>query len=97
MASKSSPLPLTETLRDLALLLACDIDFSSFLPASKDSTDVAANTTDADKAVQRAFEFVKVARSALKILNREEVEKQGARVEHVRGMLEDVIQGLQTA
>ncbi len=97
MASKSSPLPLTETLRDLALLRACDIDFSSFLPASKDSPEGAANTTDADKSVQRSFEFVKEARAALKILNREEVEKQGARVEHVRGMLEDVIQGLQTA
>ncbi|KAJ3553567.1 hypothetical protein NM688_g3539 [Phlebia brevispora] len=76
MASKANPLPLDETLRDLALLRACDIDLSSLLPGN---TPDAANTSsgDASASVDRSYEFVKQARAALKILNRGEVRETG--------------------
>ena len=90
MASKASPLSLNDTLRDLALLRACDIDLSTIL--SHDS--VSPEKSEADKSVDRSYEFAHEARAALKLLNREEVEKQGGRVENIRSTLEDVTQGL---
>lgn len=92
MASKTSPLSLNDTLRDLALLRACDVDFTAMLP--QESTR--AERSEADMSVDHSFEFVREARAALKLLNRGEVEKQGSRVEDVRSTLEDVVQGLDT-
>ena len=90
MTSKPSPLPLKDTLRDLALLRACDIDLSSVLPQDTASSQ----PSETDKSVDRSHEFVREARAALKLLNRGEVDEQGARVEDVRSTLEDVVRGL---
>ncbi|KIP06424.1 hypothetical protein PHLGIDRAFT_30487 [Phlebiopsis gigantea 11061_1 CR5-6] len=92
MTSNTSPLSLNDTLRDLALLRACDVDLSSALPQEK----MAAEPTEVDKSVDRSYEFAREARAALKLMNREEIEKQGARVEEVRGVLEDVTKGLES-
>ena len=90
MASKAGPLSLNDTLRDLALLRACDVDLTAVL--SRDSASP--EQSEADKSVDRSYEFVQEARAALKLLNREEVGKQGGRVENIRSTLEDVDQGL---
>ncbi|KAI0093136.1 hypothetical protein BDY19DRAFT_922258 [Irpex rosettiformis] len=97
MATKANPLPLGETLRDLALLRSCDIDLSTLLSANKSTTTLAADQSEVDGTVERSYEFVREARAALKILNRDEVEKQGGRVEDIRSTLDDVEQGLDTA
>lgn len=91
MASKPNPLSLNDTLRDLALLRACDVDFSALVaqPAADEQR------SEADASVDRSYEFVREARAALKVLNRGEVEQQGERVESIRGTLEDVAQGLE--
>lgn len=91
MASKVNPLSLNNTLRDLALLRACDVDLAKFLPRA----DSAVEKSQADESVDRSYEFVREARAALKVLNRGEVEKQGIRVEDTRSTLEDVNQGLE--
>ena len=90
MASKTSPLSLNDTLRDLALLRACDVDLTSVLPSESNT----AEKSEVDDTVERSYEFVREARAALKVLNRGEVDKQGNRVENVRRSLEDVLQGL---
>jgi hypothetical protein len=90
MASKTSPLSLNDTLRDLALLRACDIDLASVLPKESQSNE----KSPVDESVDRSHEFAAAARAALKIVNRGEVEEQGNRVENVRSSLEDVLQGL---
>ncbi len=91
MSSKSAtPLPFGDTLKDLALLRASDIDFSSLLPPpSSGEGDLAI-----DSSVARSYEFVKESRVALKLHYRNDVEKQGTRVEDVRSRLEDVLNGL---
>lgn len=96
MATKASPLPLTETLRDLALLRSCDVDLSSLITATNTNVTTT-EQSDVDATVVRSYEFVREARAALKILNREQVEKQGGRVEDVRSTLEDVVRGLDAA
>lgn len=91
MTSKTNPLSLNDTLRDLALLRACDVDLNSVLPQGTTATE----PTEADKSVDRTYEFAREARAALKLMNRGEVDKQGARVEDVRSTLEDVLKGLE--
>lgn len=104
MAPKQNPLPLSDTLRDLALLRASDLDFASLLAESEPASTPSSNTTpenpvtnDVRDSVQRSYEFVSEARAALKILNRNEVDKEGLRVDEVRGRLEEVLQGLEGA
>ena len=101
MAPKPNPLPFNDTLRDLALLRASDVDFASVLSentSSSSSSDSAPQTSDdVQQSVQRSYEFVREARATLKILNRSEVDREGMRVDDVRGKLEDVLQGLEGA
>lgn len=93
MASRTNPLPLEQTLRDLALLRAYEIDFSSLLPDPK-ADESESGSTDVDASVERSYEFVRQARAVLKIMNREDAEKQGSRIEDVRSILEDALNGL---
>ncbi|KAI0780333.1 hypothetical protein C8Q74DRAFT_1198208 [Fomes fomentarius] len=93
------PLPLSSTLHDLALLRASDLDFASLLPTSSQQPDANADTNSAEdalveKSVQRSLEFSREARTALKLLHSDAVEREGARVEEVRGRLEDVVSAL---
>ena len=93
------PLPLSSTLHDLALLRASDLDFASLLPPSSQKSDSATDSASPEDAaveesVQRSLEFSREARAALKILHSDAVEREGGRVEQVRGRLEDVVSGL---
>ncbi|KAI0072717.1 hypothetical protein K474DRAFT_339823 [Panus rudis PR-1116 ss-1] len=104
MASKSkpNPLPFSDTIRDLSLLRASDVDFTSVLTQTtalyrKDpvSSDATLESSDVEQTLQRSYEFVKEARAAVRILNRGDIDTQGARVEDVRSRLEDVLKGLE--
>ncbi|KII92239.1 hypothetical protein PLICRDRAFT_465922 [Plicaturopsis crispa FD-325 SS-3] len=86
MSAQQKPFPLGDTLRDLALLRASDIDLSSLVPAK--------TTPPTDASVERSYEFVKEARAAIRIMDRGDVDAQGARVESVREKLEDVVKGI---
>ncbi|TFK82558.1 hypothetical protein K466DRAFT_500100 [Polyporus arcularius HHB13444] len=102
------PLPLSSTLHDLALLRASDLDFASLLPqpsqhqqassstTSSASDDASPSSSDAtvEASVQRSLEFSREARAALRLLHTDAVEREGGRVEDVRGRLEDVVSGL---
>lgn len=87
-------MPLDDTLRDLALIRACDIDLSSLVPASQVQSSRESTTGNIDKSVERSYEFAREARAALKILHREEAEKQGTKIEDIRNTLEDTLAGL---
>ncbi|KAF9467264.1 hypothetical protein BDZ94DRAFT_1305359 [Collybia nuda] len=99
MTSKESkPIPLEKSLRDLALLRASDIDVASLLPVQEAHNVPNSNGRGSvDLSVERSFEFAREARLALKMYNRDEVEKQGGRVEAIRGKLEDFLSGLPQA
>lgn len=101
------PLPLSSTLHDLALLRASDLDFASLLPQPSEQAKPTTTVDDAssspaqassdaavETSVQRSLEFSREARAALKLLHTDAVEREGGRVEDVRGRLEDVMSGL---
>jgi len=90
--TKPNPLPLENTLRDLALLRASDIDLSSILapPASPATPDHG----DIEASIDRSYQFAGEARNAIRIQSRCDVEKQGERIEELRNKLEDVVDGL---
>jgi hypothetical protein len=99
MPSKLKPLPLSDTLRDLALLRVSDLDLSSLLPATSSGsvqTTTSPNDTNVDSSVSQSYEFATEARNVIRILNRGDVESQGGKVENVRSQLEDVLKGLET-
>lgn len=97
------PLPLSDTLRDLAVLRALDIDLASVLPsASADASKPQEEKTklsdvspsEVDASVARSYEFVREAKAALQIINRRDVDKQGSRIDDVRSGIEQVLKGL---
>jgi hypothetical protein len=98
--SRSKPLPLSDTLRDLALLRSSDLDLSSLLPptsAEANSSSDALKKSKSEKvetSVQKSYEFAKEARSAIKILNRGFVDSAGESLESLRTKLEDILKGL---
>jgi chaperonin cofactor prefoldin len=90
MTSKSNPLPLNETLRDLAVLRATDADLAEILP----NLLVEGDKSEVLQSVEKSYELVKEARDALRMYNQGKVEKQGERLEEVRERLEQVLEGL---
>ncbi|EMD37805.1 hypothetical protein CERSUDRAFT_114459 [Gelatoporia subvermispora B] len=98
MSSKPTPLPLGDTLRDLALLRAADLDLSAVLPPAVVSPAAADKRSGEDQIVQqsveRSYAFANEARAVIRLLNRGDVDKEGARLEEVRAKLEDVLQAL---
>ena len=52
------------------------------------------NGAAVEDSVQRSLEFSREARAALKLLHTDAVEREGGRLEDVRGRLEDVMSGL---
>ncbi|KAI0058694.1 hypothetical protein BV25DRAFT_1810286 [Artomyces pyxidatus] len=91
--TKANPLLLQETLRDLALLRASDVDLSA-LVASIKPTGVDDHRTTVDAAVARSYQFVREARAAIKVESRGDVVVEGDRLEAVRVVLEDAVTGL---
>jgi hypothetical protein len=100
-AATNSPLNLEDTLHDLAVLRASDIDLAAILASTMPASVVPSNTTGTphptDASVARSHEFAQAARAAIKIRNRGDVEAQGERVNDVRGQLEEVVEGLSTS
>lgn len=90
----TKPFALGETLRDLALLRASDVDLSSMLPQPP-VPEPTKGPSDVDNSVLRSHEFASDARAALKIHNTGAVETQGERVETARTQLEEVLKGVE--
>jgi hypothetical protein len=88
---EKKPLPLEDTLRDLALLRASELDLRSLLSIE---TAEAPAPTPVDASVARSYEFAQAARATIRIQNRGEVEKEGERLEGVRAAVEDALDGL---
>ena len=101
-AATNPPLSLQDTLHDLAVIRASDIDLAAILASTMPETIggivVAPPTAaEADASVARSHEFAQAARAAIKIRNRGDVEAQGERVNDVRGQLEEVVEGLSSS
>ncbi|PBK73711.1 hypothetical protein ARMSODRAFT_647219 [Armillaria solidipes] len=87
----SKPLPLSDTLHDLALLRVSGVDLSVLVPSSSDATST---DTDVGRSVQRSHDFIQSARSALKLRDTETVDAEGKRLDAVRIQLDELSRGL---
>lgn len=87
----SKPLPLSDTLHDLALLRVSDVDLSALVPSSSDATST---DTDVGRSVQRSHDFIQSARSAIKLRDTEIVDAEGKRLDAVRIQLDELSRGL---
>jgi len=86
LCMKSNNLPLSVTLRDLALLRASDVDLSSVLEPSKDNSH--------EDSLQRSSEFAKEARTVMKLANNGSIDSQGARIDEIRTQCEEILSNL---
>ncbi|KAK0437512.1 hypothetical protein EV421DRAFT_1714940 [Armillaria borealis] len=87
----SKPLPLSDTLHDLALLRVSGVDLSDLVPSSSDATSA---DTDVGLSVQRSHDFIQSARSALELRDTETVDAEGKRLDAVRIQLDELSRGL---
>ena len=71
---------------------ACPKSDMTVTPSSSPSSDP--HNAAVEASVQRSLEFSREARAALKLLHTDAVEREGGRLEDVRGHLEDVMSGL---
>lgn len=94
--SKAKPLSLADTLHDLALLRASDVDLSNLLPSDPihDEPRTEDNKKVIESALEDSYTFSTQARNAIKILNRGDLETQGEKIGDIRGRLEDVLSAL---
>ncbi|KAF8160971.1 hypothetical protein B0H34DRAFT_360849 [Crassisporium funariophilum] len=87
------PLPLSDVLRDLALLRASGHDLSNLSAASKESL-AEGSSAQVDATVATSYDFIREARAAIKLHNSKSVDKQGGRIEDIRNSFEDLNNGL---
>ncbi len=93
MASSSKdakPLPLSATLRDLAVLRVSGLDLSSLVPTPARKLE----SLEADVSVERSTAFIQAARSAIKVQNMGSVGAAGRKLESLRGVIDEVSHGL---
>ena len=91
---KNKPLPMSETLRDLALLRASDVDLAHLASQTRGSNTDTKEDDMIDEATARSYDFVKEARAALRLLNSGELESQRQKAEGARVELAEVLKGL---
>ena len=90
-SNKPNPLPLGDILRDLAVLRASDVDLSDGKPfPDAESSDSADGADGTRKSVQQSYHFVREAREALKVHQRGDLDKEGDKLDILRGQLEEL-------
>ena len=104
MSSKKSadtqPLPLKDTLQDLAVIRAAEIDLSSVLQSpfvENEGANASAPSQNAETEdfVKQSYDYVREARAAMRILHQGKADTEGGRVDAVRGELEQIVAGLE--
>ncbi|KAF9451285.1 hypothetical protein P691DRAFT_808270 [Macrolepiota fuliginosa MF-IS2] len=97
-AKDQKPFALSDTLRDLALLRASDLDLAALVPSSPGSgTQQTERETAVEDSLESSHEYVRSARTVIKISDRGDVDAQGQRIEGIREKLSDVEAGLEDA
>jgi hypothetical protein len=92
------PFVLSDTLRDLALLRASDLDLATLVPTTvtKDDTQVKEGEA-AEESLKNSYQYIRLARNIVKTNDRGDVDVQGQRIERVREELSNVDEGLMDA
>ncbi|KAF9264207.1 hypothetical protein L218DRAFT_256099 [Marasmius fiardii PR-910] len=91
-------LPLKDVLRDLAILRVSDIDLNTLLPSSspQKASELAQRELPIEESLQQSYEFVREARAAIRIRDRETLDSEVSRpLERSRAALDEVVKGLE--
>jgi hypothetical protein len=91
--SKSKPLSLGGTLRDLALLRAADIDLST-LVGKPDPASIPPQPNAVDLSVARSYEFSREARAVINAFDRGLVDKERIKLNELESRLQEIQEGL---
>lgn len=92
------PFALTDTLRDLALLRASDLDLAALVPAtSADETQKIEESKAVEESLKTSYEYVRSTRAVLKTNDRGGVDLQGQQIEGIRVNLSNVEEGVKNA
>ncbi|KAF9007996.1 hypothetical protein BDQ17DRAFT_1422654 [Cyathus striatus] len=83
----AKPLPLSDILRDLAVLRASGCNLASLLPSAEDSS----TSPILEATVAESLEFIKSSRAVLRIRDADAVGKQGNRVDELRNTLGNLV------
>lgn len=87
MTSKSKkPLPLSDILRDLALLRAS----SHRIPEIFETTQQSSNSTSESQSVAASYNYVATIRAAIKLNDSEKLEAESKKIEDVRKKCEEL-------
>ncbi|KAL4074339.1 hypothetical protein J3A83DRAFT_4092284 [Scleroderma citrinum] len=85
------PLALADTLRDLALIRASDIDLSAVI---SDQNSRPLDDPEVAKSTVQSHEFVAETRAALRAYNSGDLQKKNVELQRVQAELEEVLRGL---
>lgn len=89
-------LSLQDTLRDLALLRASDVDLAALVPktSSADNTQQSDENKAIEASLENSYDYVRSARTVMKINDRGDVDVEGRHIEGVREKLSHLEEGL---
>jgi hypothetical protein len=94
MTSKGTPLPLHDTLRDIALLRASSIDLSGLIADDTTSSQAPREVEGVEESTIQSYAFVREVRTALRMHDSGEAQKQATRIEMLQVVLVDVLGSL---
>lgn len=92
----SKPLPLSDILRDLAVLRSSGRGIPELfkIPAMNDTKAEEGSASRVDSSVSLSYEYVKESRAAIRLHNSGKLEMQGAKVEEARSKYEALLDGI---
>jgi hypothetical protein len=94
MATKSrKPLPLSDILRDLALLRASALGIPEIFKAAKQDSDVISPTSSSPESipsVAASYNYVATVRAAIKLKDSGKLEAEGKKIEDARNKYEEL-------
>lgn len=99
------PFVLPDTLQDLALLRASDLDLGTLVPTNPIATKAGGTLQTqvqkeddelqaVEESLKNSYEYVRSARNVVRIKDRGDVDVQGQRIERAREELANVEEGL---
>lgn len=94
----SKPLPLSDVLRDLAVLRSSGRDIPELFKIPITKNDTVNGTADAasqvDSSVALSYEYVQVSRAAIRLHDSGKMDMKGGKIEDTRIKYESLLEGL---
>ena len=92
----SKPLPLSDVLRDLAVLQSsgCGIPELFKTPVMNDTQAEEGSISRVDSSVSLSYEYVKESRAAIRLHDSGKLEVQGTKIEGARSKYEGLLDGI---